>query len=114
MLIINNYLICVRKYGLRNLTRKIWQGGLFFCAIHAFVLWYAKYQIGEWGERMEAVSRAFDNHNSLWHGVSTVLGFPFALFDVSGMAYFALMVLNSVLWGVVISFIIVPAFVKRG
>lgn len=107
------YTTIVRKYGLRNIARKIWKGSIFFALIHAAAFWYATYQIGAWGDRMAAVSRAFDNRDSLWNGVSVVLGFPLGLIEMSGFAYFALMVLNSVLWGVVLSFLIVPAFVKK-
>ena len=114
VLFFTQYTTIVRKYGLRNIVRKIWKGGIFLSLIHAAAFWYATYQIGEWGDRMAALSRAFENRGSLWNGVSMVLGFPLHLIETSGYAYLGLMILNSIIWGVVLSFLIVPAFVKRG
>lgn len=114
ILFLNQYTTIVRKYGLRNIVRKIWRGGIVFALLHAAAFWYATYQIGGWGDRMAAVSRAFENRGALWNGVSVVLGFPLGLIEMSGYAYFGLMVLNSMLWGLFLSFLIVPAFVKRG
>jgi hypothetical protein len=108
------YTTIVRKYGLRNIVRKIWRGGIFFSLIHSAVFWYGKYQIGDWGDRMSAVIRTYESRNSLWKAVSAVLEAPFGFIETSGYAYFGLMVLNSILWGVILSFLIVPAFVKRG
>ena len=112
-LFITNYTTIVRKYGLRNIVRKIWKGSIFLSLIHAAIFWYASYQTGAWGERMGALERAFANRDSLWKGVSVVLGFPLGLIGVEGWIHFVLMVLNSIVWGVVLAFIIVPAFVKK-
>lgn len=103
----------VRQYGLQNIARKIWLGSLIFGLIHAAFYWYARYQTGSWGERMSAISRAFENRETLWNTVATVLGFPLELFEANGFAYFAMMVGNSILWGLVLSFIIVPPIVKK-
>ena len=84
-----------------------------FTAVHAAAFWYAQYQIGRWGERMAAVSRAFGNRETLWNGVAAVLQFPLGLIVANDIAYFGLMVINSILWGVVASFLVVPAFVRK-
>ena len=114
ILFFTQYTTIVKKYGLRNIVRKIWQGGIFFSLIHSALFWYATYQIGEWGDRMSAVLRMYENRSSLWKAVSVVLGSPLGFFETSGYAYFGLMVVNSILWGIVLSFLIVPAFAKRG
>lgn len=114
VLFLTQYTTIVREYGLRNIVRKLLKGSIIFALLHAAVFWYATYQIGAWGDKMAAVSRAFENRDSLWNGMSAVLGFPLRFIETSGCAYFGLMVLNSIIWGVVLSFLIVPAFVKRG
>ena len=112
-LVIAKYTFIVRKYGLRNTVRKIWKGSIFFSLIHAMAFWYASFQMGMWGERMAALERAFANRDSYWHGVTAVLGFPLGMIEAEGWANFALLILNSVVWGGVLAFILVPAFVKK-
>jgi len=112
-LYITNYVTIVRKYGLRNIVRKIWMGGVFFSLIHAAFYWYATYKIGAWGEKMAALERAFANRDSIWKGVSAVLGFPLGVIESEGWGGFGFLVLNSILWGLVLSLLVVPAFVKR-
>ena len=112
-LFVTNYIVVVKKYGLRNIVRKIWLGGIFFSVLHATAYWYAAYKIGAWGDKMVALERAFENRDSIWKGVSAVLGFPLGLIEADGWSSFAIMVLNSILWGLLLSLAVVPAFVKR-
>jgi len=112
-LIVNQYTTIIQRYGLRNIVRKIWLGGIAFALIHAAVFWHVQWKIGAWGDKIEAANRAFATHGMLWKPAAAVLGFPLSFVDTSGFAYFGLMVLNSILWGVAISFLTVPAFVKK-
>lgn len=112
-LVISKYTFIVRKYGLRNTVRKIWKGSIFFSLIHAMAFWYASFQMGMWGERMAALERAFANHDSIWKGVAVALGFPVGMIETEGWTKFVLLILNSAVWGLVLAFLTIPAFVKR-
>lgn len=105
-------IIVVRKYGLKNITRKIMGGALFFSVLHAIAFWYAKYQTGGI-ESFSALERKFINFNSSWDVVVSVLGFPLGLIEVSGSGYYGLMIVNSLIWGLLLSLFIVPIFIKK-
>lgn len=105
-------IVLVEKYGLRNIARKILGGALFFSVLHAAAFWYVRYQIGGAGD-FAAMERKFANYSSIWNTAVTVLGFPLGFFEADGAAYIGLMILNSLIWGVILSFVIVPAVVKK-
>ena len=105
-------IIVVRKYGLKNIARKIMGGALFFSVLHAIAFWYAKYQTGGI-ESFAALERKFINFNSSWDVVVSVLGFPLGLIEVSGSGYCGLMIINSLIWGVLLSLFITPIFIKK-
>ena len=106
--------VVVRKYGLRNIARKILAGSLVLAAIHAAFYWYAKYQCGGWGgDVLSLTARKFASFDSAWTTAATILGFPLGLLNVSGAAGIGVMMLNSLLWGVLLSLVVVPAFVKK-
>lgn len=105
-------IIVVRKYGLKNIARKIMGGALFFSVLHAIAFWYAKYQTGGI-ESFAALVRKFINFNSSWDVVVSVLGFPLGLIEVSGSGYYGLMIINSLIWGVLLSLFITPIFIKK-
>lgn len=105
-------IIVVRKYGLKNIARKIMGGVLFFSVLHAIAFWYAKYQTGGI-ESFAALERKFINFNSSWDVVVSVLGFPLGLIEVSGSGYYGLMIVNSLIWGFLLSLFIVPIFIKK-
>ncbi len=87
-------------------------GGIVFWVLHAVLFWYAKYQCGGNGS-IEAISRKFANFQSCWHTVVAILGFPLGQIHLERVAYIGMMILNSVLWGALLSMIVVPAFVKK-
>ena len=105
-------IIVVRKYGLKNIARKIMGGAWFFSVLHAIAFWYAKYQTGGI-ESFAALERKFMNFNSSWDVVVSVLGFPLGLIEVSGSGYYGLMIVNSLIWGFLLSLFIVPIFIKK-
>lgn len=105
-------IIVVRKYGLKNIARKIMGGALFFSVLHAIAFWYAKYQTGGI-ESFAALERKFINLNFSWDVVVSVLGFPLGLIEVSGSGYYGLMIINSLIWGVLLSLFITPIFIKK-
>lgn len=105
-------IIVVKKYGLRNIARKIMGGALLFSVLHAVAFWYAKYQTGGI-ESFAALERKFINFNSSWDIVVSVLGFPLGLIELSGAGYYGLMIINSLTWGILLSLFITPIFIKK-
>lgn len=105
-------IIVVKKYGLRNITRKILGGALLFMILHSILFWYSKYQIGGSGS-FAALERKFINFNSSWDIVVSVLSFPLGFVELSGAGYYGLMIINSLIWGVLLSLFITPIFIKR-
>lgn len=105
-------IIVVEKYGLKNIARKIMGGALLFSALHAIAFWYAKYQTGG-VQSFAALERKFINFNSSWDVVVSLLGFPLCLIEMSGAGYYGLMIINSLIWGILLSLFITPIFIKK-
>ena len=105
-------IIVVKKYGLKNIVRKIMGGALLFSVLHGIAFWYAKYQTGG-VQSFAALERKFLNFNSSWDVVVSVLSFPIGLIEASETGYYGLMIVNSLIWGLLLSLFIVPIFIKK-
>ena len=106
------FITVVRKYGLRNIVQKIWRGTIIFAVLHAVAFWYLHNKCGVAGG-VAGLSRQFEVRGTIWPILHNILGFPLGLISSDGAIYIVQMVLNSILWGLVLSFLIVPAFVNR-
>ena len=95
------------------LLAKIFGGGLGFAVIHAIFFWIAYFQCGGARNSAKGIWQGLKTAGSGWVDVLKWLGFPLSGISASGAAFVLLMLINSLLWGCVVSIIVGLIFGRK-
>ncbi len=90
----------------KNALGKMLGGGIGFAVIHAIVFWVAFIQCGGFHDSAKGIWQGITSSGSSWASILKWAGFPLSSISASGAAFVCVMILNSLLWGVVIGFVI--------
>ena len=97
----------------KNALGKILGGSVGFAVIHAIVFWIAFFQCGGFHDSVKGIWQGVTSSGSAWASVLKWTGFPLSCIDASGAAFVCVMILNSLIWGAVLGFVLGIIFGRK-